>query len=84
MLLYLNPQQIKMDYKKLRTLIITTRRGKGHNQKSFARLLGKKQTTYSYIENNLDKAPWKVVQSILKTLDLHIIVISGEQLKSQK
>lgn len=70
-----------MDYSKLKETIKARRKQQGYNQKTFAKRLGKKQTTYSYIENNLDKASWPTLISILDALDLQIVIIPSDQLK---
>lgn len=55
----------------------------GYTQKQFGKKIDKKQTTYSYIETNLDKSSFNTIISILEALDLTMLIIPSEQLPKQ-
>jgi transcriptional regulator with XRE-family HTH domain len=69
-----------MDSAQITSIIRTRRKEMGISQKDLAKRLDKKQTTYSYIENNLDKANLSTITDIIDQLDMKLLLIPNENL----
>lgn len=69
-----------MIHTKLQSIIKARRKELGLRQVDIGKKVSRGQNAYSYIENNLDKAPWTMIISILQALELQILIIPSEQL----